>query len=182
MNANTVSRNPTHFLRGVELIENGRQQYNVSSENWPYPTRYNLGSPCERYYAEIWVDGMDWQPSYWIIEEVNLENPKVYPLLIFYENRDREIFNDYDFEMLVTGCMWYRRDKFWVKHNNLGMFTDIVWPYLYLLETDYSAHFHMVKAYFEHASQPRVPFFINMNFIPEEFRKVKSTSNSGGKL
>lgn len=181
MYANTTSGNPTHFLRAIELIEDGRKRYSVPSENWPYPTRYRFGTPCEKYYAEIWADGMDWQASYWIIEEANLENPQVYPLLIFYENRDRENFFDYDFQLLLEACMWYRRDKFWIKHNDIGMYSDMVWPYLRLLELEPSAHFHMVKAYFEHASQPRVPFLININFIPEIYRNDEPISYSGGR-
>lgn len=180
MYANTVSQNPTYFLRAVELIKQARKDFNVPSENWPHPTIYSCGTPCERYYAEIWVDGMDWQASYWIIEEADLDNPHIYPLLVFYENRDREIFQD--FGEFVKACMWYRRDLLWTNHDDLGYYTDSIWPFLRILEIKPSAHEHMVKAYFEHASQPRVPFLINLNFIPEEYRVSDMRIMPGGKL
>ena len=62
LDVNTVSSYSTHFLRAVELIKKARETYKVPSENWPYPTQYRFGIPNDNYYAEVWTDGMDWQP------------------------------------------------------------------------------------------------------------------------
>jgi len=170
IDVNTVSEHPTHFLRAVELITNARKHFEISSENWPYPSKYRLGCPNEWYYAEIWTDGMDWQPSYWILEEKKLENPQVYPFIVFKENLHREIFNDYDFSQLISAALWYRRDKFWVKHSDLGMYTDIVWPFLHVInKSDIAKKSKLTKVYFEHASQQRVYFLMNLDFIPPEY-------------
>jgi len=170
---NATSKNPTHFLRAVELIYRAREKFMVPSENWPYPTTYRLGTPCERYYAEIWTDGMDWQPSYWVIEEKNLEKPQVYPFIIFKSNEDRSKFNDYDFEQLVIGSLWYRRDLYWVKQNDSSIYNDISWPYLHDLHVvkKYNLsfkHLCMKKFYFEHASQPTVNFLMNIDFVRKD--------------
>jgi hypothetical protein len=169
IDVNTTSIYPTHFLRGVELIYNAREKYSIPSENWPHPLSYKFGSPCERYYAEVWVDGMDWQPSYWVIEEKELENPQAFPFIIFEDNSDREKFQPYDFDQLIHACLYYRRDKYWVNHNDWGVATDLIWPFLYLIEN--TIQFKMTKRYgFEHASQPLTTFWLNYEFIPEEYR------------
>lgn len=169
IDANTTSLYPTHFLRGVELIYKGMEEYGIPSENWPHPTRYKFGSPCERYYAEIWINGMDWQPTYWVIEEKNFENPQVYPFIVFDENKHRELFCDYDFDQLIRGSLHYRQDKFWVKHDDYGVATDLVWPFI--KGNGYMLKFNTMKRYsVEHASQRYVEFWMNYEFIPEEYR------------
>lgn len=179
IDVNTTSLYPTHFLRAVELIYNARDKYSVPSENWPHPLRYRFGSPCERYYAEIWVDGMDWQPSYWVIEEKSLEKPQAHPFIIFEDNSDREKFIEYDFDQLIKACLYYRRDKYWVNHNDWGVYTDMVWPFLHMVSDDIS--FVKMKMYqFEHASQENVKFWLNDQFIPEEYRGRKRKSNRSG--
>jgi hypothetical protein len=171
---NTTSKHPTHFLRAVELIIFGRNYFSVPSENWPYPTEYRLGCPNEWYYAEIWSDGMDWQPTYWVIEEKKLENPQVQPFIIFKENLHRELFNDYDFDKLIKASLWYRRDKFWVHNNDLGYYTDAVWPNLNVIDMNNTAKkSKLTKVYYEHASQQRIYFLMNLDFIPSEYWKFK---------
>jgi len=169
LDVNTVSRYPTHFLRAVELIKKARSAFNIPSENWPHPSRYNFGTPNEQYYAEIWVDGMDWQPSFWIIEEHSLRKPEVNPLIVFDSHENRSLFNDWDFEDLIKAICWYRRDLFWVKQNNRGYYTDSVWPYLFRRD-DVGKHKYTTNYYFEHASQPKVKFWLNFDFIPKEYR------------
>jgi hypothetical protein len=186
IDVNTTSVNSTHFLRAVELIVNARNEYKVPSENWPHPTHYRLGTPCEKYYAEVWVDGMDWQPSYWVIEEKKLEKPQIKPFIIFEQNEERERFRDYDFEQLVKGSLWYRRDRFWIKRNSLGIYTDMSWPYL-LVSPDSNSMFsvkykELIRVDFEHASQPRVGFWMNKYFIPYKYtgeRYNEEDRNSG---
>ena len=178
LDVNTTSKTPTHFLRGVELIYNGMEEYNIPSENWPSPTGYTFGSPQQRYYAEIWVNGMDWQPTYWIIEEKELEKPTVYPLIIFSDNEDRSAFDDFDFGELLTACMQYRRDKFWVKHDDLSIYSDTVWPFLNIFTKKPLTFKCMKDCYFQHASQPLVTFSMNLEFIPELYREKNSNNRN----
>lgn len=170
IDVNTTSVQATHFLRAVELIIEAREKYRVPSENWPYPTEYKLGTPCEEYYAEVWIDGMDWQNSYWAIEEKNLQNPQVKPFIIFEKSEERELFNNYDFGQLVKGSLWYRRDKFWIKRNSLGIFTDTIWPYLKIVydsnQMFTNKYKELIRVEFKHASQPKVAFWMNEHFIP----------------
>lgn len=183
LDVNTVSRHPTHFLRGVELVLRGRDKFGVPSENWPSPIEDRFGSPNEMYYAEIWVDGMDWQPSYWIIEEKKLEKPQIQPFIIFKSNESRNKFNDHDFSDLIKAALWYRRDLFWVKQDDLSYFTDMVWPFLHVINTYNKAKYsNMSKVYFEHASQQRVYFLMNLDFIPKYVleRKPHENNRSGG--
>ena len=60
IDVNITSKYSTHFLRAVELIMKAREEFKVASENWPSPTEYRFGIPQDNYYAEIWLDGMDW--------------------------------------------------------------------------------------------------------------------------
>jgi len=181
LDVNTVSRNPTHFLRAVELIKKARGEFKVYSENWPSPTKYKFGVPNEKYYAEIWVDGMDWQPSYWIIEEHSLEKPEINPLIVFDSNEQRHLFNERDFEDFISAICWYRRDKFWVKHNDVSYFCDSVWPYLF--RENKGPDGYESNYYFEHASQPKVKFWLNSDFIPKEYRyRFRSNKKIVGRL
>jgi len=168
LDVNTVSRYPTHFLRAVELIIKARDTFNVCSENWPSPTKYNFGIPNDQYYAEIWVDGMDWQPSFWIIEEHSLQKPEINPLIIFDSNENRSLFNDRDFEDLINAICWYRRDLLWVKHSDLSYYTDSVWPFLF--HKNKNPNKYEPNYYFEHASQPKVNFWLNFDFVPKDYR------------
>jgi len=173
IDVNTTSRYPTHFLRAVELIKRARGQFGIPSENWPHPTGNKFGCPRERYYAEIWVDGMDWQPSYWVIEEKDLKSPLVSPFIIFKTNEIRDKFNEYDFSQLVYAALWYRRDEFWVKNDDLGVYTDLIWPFLKVVNSNETAKMsNLTKVYFEHASQNKVTFLMNLDFIPEKYRKI----------
>jgi len=172
LDVNTTSTYPTHFLRAIELIKNARETFNVPSENWPNPTEYRFGRANDNYYAEVWVDGMDWQSSYWILEEYKLRKPKIQPLMIFNSNEERNIFNNYDFRELLSAMFYYRRDSVWVKSKELGYYTDTIWPFLSLFKNE--TRYHNLKLYvFEHASQKRVVFWLNQDFIPEQYRDQK---------
>lgn len=169
LDVNTVSHYPTHFLRAIELIEGARDKFNVCSENWPNPMEYRFGIPRDNYYAEIWVDGMDWQPSYWVIEEVSYHKPQIQPLLIFNQNETRSKFNSWDFEEFIMAMLWYRRDLLWIKHDSLGHYRDSVWSFLYY-EKD-GGKPHSLNYFYNHASQPKVKFWVNEDFIPEQYRR-----------
>ena len=126
IDVNTTSRYSTHFLRGVELIKWAREEFRVPSENWPHPTEHRFGIPNDNYYAEVWVDGMDWQASYWIIEEISYHKPQIQPLIIFNHHEERNRFNDWDFHDLLKAMMYYRRDLKWVNKKDVGIFSDSV--------------------------------------------------------
>lgn len=170
MDVNTTSQNPTHFLRGVELVQQAQKKYKIPSENWPYPTSYRFGFPQDHYYAEVWHNGMDYSSNYWVIEEVYSEEPNIQPLMIFEIYEQREKFNDYDFKEFVMGCLYFRRDILWIRSGDYGVYTDLTWPFYYTsVETKYGC---MNKSFFEHASQSLVRFWMNHNFIPREHWRI----------
>lgn len=169
--ANTVSSNPTHFLAALDLIKKAREDFKVPSENWPYPTDLKFGSPNDNYYAEVWSDGMDWQISYWIIEEYQLNPPCINPLIIFEHNLNREKFNEYDFKQLINAILYYRRDECWIDRGDLSYYTDTVWPHFHIVpESEKPKNKQNCRyCYFEHASQQRVYFWMNETYIPSEY-------------
>lgn len=177
ISVNTTNKNPTHFLRAVELIERGRKLFGVPSENWPAPTRYKFGVPNDYYYSELWIDGMDWQPTYWAIEQFSYEDPIINPLLIFSNHTKRELFNEYDFEQMVMAMFHFRRDKFVLKLNDSTIYNDMVWPFLKLIDAEPRCGLIPVK--FSHASQNAVEFWVNHAFIPDEYleRGVEDENN-----
>ena len=179
LDVNTVSKNSTHFLRAVELIKKAREEFNVPSENWPHPSSCRFGIPNDKYYAEIWVDGMDWQASYWIIEEKRLEKPKIQPLIIFNNHEEHMRFKDVYFEEFVYGILFCRREKEWAAINDYGSFTDSTWPFLSLFK-DELRHNKMKLYSFEHASQPKVVFWLNESLIPEVYRGRKKEDRISG--
>lgn len=180
MYANTTSIYHTHFLRGVELIQEALDTYSVPSENWPHPTDYRYGIPVDDYYAELWINGMDWQPTYWVIEEAELNPPRIYPFIIFESNEEQQKFMPYDFNMLVHGALYYRRDLLFVKHDDLGMYTDMSWPYLSCIGDE--QQFGVTQKFkFEHASQEPVEFWMNIDFVPQYiFDRVQDDSPDTG--
>jgi hypothetical protein len=165
LDVNTTSRYSTHFLRGVELIKKAREDFSVPSENWPQPTEYRFGSPNDNYYAEVWLDGMDWQLSYWIIEEITYMSPQIQPLIIFNNHEERDRFNSCDFDDLLKAIMYFRRDLEWAYKKEVGIFSDTIWPFLSLFKDE--LRYKKMKLYsFKHASQQRVVFWLNESFIP----------------
>ncbi len=175
LDVNTVSKHPTHFLRAVELIYKARKKYKVPSENWPHPTEYKFGIPNDHYYAEIFTDGMDWQPSYWVIEEHSLREPEIQPLIIFNQNEARNKFNSCYFGELIHAMLYYRRDILWAMKCDYGYFTDSIWPFLTLFKDE--TRYQNMKLYaFEHASQTRVVFWLNTYFIPEVYRDKRKSN------
>lgn len=169
--ANTTSKEYTHFISAVNLIQNAREDFKVPSENWPYPTQYRIGSPetLDRYYAELWTDGIDWQSTYWIIESINLEEPQIYPLLYIDSTELR--FNKWDFSRLMYAILYARRDFKWIKKQDYKFYCDTVWSFVVRDVPDYAdikkfETANLVKVYIEHASQPRVNFYINIDFLP----------------
>ena len=164
IDCNTTSANITHFLAGVELVKKARIDFNIASENWPYPTRHQFGMHDDKYYAEVWVDGMDWQHTYWIIESCNYSNPFINPLIQFESHEEENKFNEWEFSELLKGIMWFRREEMWIESFDYGRFNDTIWPYVHVGEPD-SRYTFFKNCYIEHASQQRVHFLIIESYI-----------------
>jgi len=162
--ANTVTSEATHFPAALGLIQNARDEFHIASENWPYPTDIRFGMPRDLYYAEVWVDGMDWQPSYWLLESAQYNNPGCVPLLVFDSHGDREKICEYDFNNICKAIMWMRRDILWIKQDPKGKYSDEVWPYLKKV-TGGEDDGILTRVSFQHASQPVVEFWINRIFL-----------------
>ena len=145
---NTSSRRPTHFLRGVELVEAGRNEFNIASENYtsPYLSFGQYGDP---YYAEIWTDGMDWQNTYWLIEQTHHEMARMaIPAAIFPDHHPR--LSTCDLDELLRGMMWYRRDEVWIGSGDMGAYSDSVWPFL--TDVEETSNSSLVKVRFKSAA------------------------------
>ncbi len=127
---NTASEYGTHFLMGVPLIVDARATYQIFSENWVYPTAHKIGGTRDRYYAEVWHDGMDWSSNYWLIERINHGEPTVQPLMLFRRHEDEEAIPNWRFKDLVRALLAYRRDIFWIKSGNYSDYHDLVWTSL----------------------------------------------------
>src|SRR3989338_3040724 len=111
--ANTTSKHGTRFLAAVPLIQAARENFQIASENWPFPTEYRIGQCRDPYYAEIWQDGTDWQNTYWIIESIKYDGPKVKPFIYFDDEEGK--FNKCDFSNLIEAMLWLRRDREWIQ-------------------------------------------------------------------
>lgn len=166
---NTMSSIPTRFLTGATLICEAGEKLKIGSENWAYPYLV-FGDPDGRYYAEIWRNGMDWQHNYWVIEYENFEDPKAKILIIFADHKEEDKFNEYDFQELLKACLWYRRDKFWIKTGDSGIYNDGVWPF-FKKHSSTKRH-NIINVSFAHASQPEVWFDINVDFLPENLKQI----------
>ena len=161
-----TTKRKTHFVKAEEGIAVAMKVTPYASENWAYPVRH-FGMPEDKYYAEVWVNGMDWQHNYWIIETHTFEEPKVYPLIIFEAHAQEDKFNQYDFNQLLDAVCWYRRDELWIKEgdSHYGVYGDTMWPYLQITRVICKDE-NMYEAVFRHASQEPVSFMINKEFVP----------------
>lgn len=167
IDVNTTSDNPTYFLRGVELVRQANDFYNMPSENWPYPTKHRFGMPQDLYYAEVWNDGMDWNSNYWLIEAVSYNDPKIYPLVFFEDSNDRDKYNDYDFSLLMRAIMFYRRDHLWIRQDERGVYNDQVWSYIQPAQEKMERCPCMRKFTASHGSLGPVDFYMNEECVPE---------------
>lgn len=172
VDCNTVMNISTHFLNPVELIKSARTEYNIASENWPCPTRSKLGTPSlDGYYCEVWQDGMDWQHTYWLLEQVKTNAPVALPFIRFDKHEEEDKFNLYDFENMINAILFYRRNDLWIRDKDVyGIFSDTVWPYFHfnkiLSGQSYFQNYWSRNYYFKHASQPRVEFEVNTKLLP----------------
>jgi hypothetical protein len=122
---NTVMLAPTYLLNAVGVIEKGRKDFNIPSENWPYPAGLYLGTPTiDKYYTEVWIDGMDWQNTYWLVESERYEDPIAIPLVIFENHKEESKIDTEDLSELFRGLMWVRRSKLLDEKLDLGIYCD----------------------------------------------------------
>lgn len=166
---NTVSDHPTHFLAAVPMIVEAREKFTVSSENYTYPTEYRLGSPMDFYYAEVWVDGMDWKQIYWVIESTSVNTPQVKPLVVFED--DKILINDHDLKQLMLALITYRRSVLWTHQDDQSRYRDNIWPYFKTLGVTPTGEWGQL-CQFEHAFQPLVKLLVNKGFIPPQLMQA----------
>ena len=142
----------------------------MASENWVYPTRFSYGTPSDKYYAEIWYDGMDWNKNYWLLESANYDNPVVYPVVHFESTDEEAKMNHHEREELFRGIMHYRRAVLWFKDKDpKGYFSDSLWPFIeHVLPKQKMEKCPCLELYrMLHASQPRVEFYMNSDLVPD---------------
>ena len=138
---NTCSGVATKFLTGAQLIQTATEVYKTENENWAYPI-FSFGDDESNYYAEIWMNGMDYNYIYWVIETANHDTPKIYPLIFFPETKDRDNFQDREFRHLCKAFLYNRRyqiskDTKSVSYNDgYGIYRDMIWPTFRIMYTD----------------------------------------------
>lgn len=180
---NATSKYSTHFLRGVDIVRLARKHYNIPSENWTYPTKHKYGYVNGMYYAELWHDGMDWQSSYWLIEKVDYNKPRITPFIIF-DNDTSNVYKyiEHDFDGLFDAICWYRQDMFWIKKDPVSYYSDEPWAFINGTGNTKDAgdsKYKLKQYYFEHASQPKVDFWImDEMLIPKQFRGIRKSTNT----
>jgi hypothetical protein len=176
---NDISQFPTHFLAGPQLIKSSRELHGLTSENYTYPTMTYLGSPRDEYYAEIWVDGMDWQNTYWLLEQANHGERKAVPFLVFSSIDEEKQFNPLDMHNLFRAMMSYRRNLTGPLSVLIrSTYFDSIWPYLYLVDENAAPNEKapdLGRFLFTHNSQTPVTFYLNKISVPlvEGFIKRK---------
>ena len=175
VDCNTVLNEPTHMLAALQLIKEARDFYSIPSENWPHPYM-NFGHHEDPYYAEIWVDGMDYQKSYWLIEAPVYETPEIIPFIIFDSHTEEDKFNLFDKKELFKALLWKRANS--ILFNKVpkkflgylvdGRFFDTIFPYLRISGIKAKNRNHcLYRACFQHASQPEVNFLVNEELLKD---------------
>ncbi len=162
---NTTTRLHTHFPKAIDLILWARKNYNIPSENWAYPY-HHFGNPIDKYYAEIWTDGMDWNKNLWLIETKKREWPAPYPFIVFDDTKDSNKIPDFQMKEIIDAILWKRRNHLWIGHND-SYCGEEVFPYLKKEseETRTGWPEYMAKYSFEHNSQPKTVFWFNGSLI-----------------
>lgn len=163
---NVLSNNHTHFLQGVNLIQEGREVFDICSENYTYPLKHYGDPSFSEYYGEVWSDGMDWNVVYWLIESANFSDPKALPMIIFDSGDERNKFIDYDFYRMIKGFIWKRKANTLQISDEKSVYVDTTWAFLHSIkETKQHGNLMFVKCFFEHGSQEKVEFWVNSKFL-----------------
>lgn len=177
---NTLSSVPTRFLRGVELVQQARKVYDLCSENWTYPV-FSFGSEDSDYYAEMWVDGMDWNQYYYLIERIGYEDPTIFPALVFEEHKELDLFNDYDFDRLKKAICDHRRSNVWAKPIYESRYNDDVWNFMKPRMANNLTRISMDAVTYSHASQKPSEFHIHRDCHPNIDKKEIHTVGGNSK-
>jgi len=159
---NTIIDPPSRMPGATNIIKMAREEYDICSENWPSPI-LTFGYYEDKYYAEMWSDGMDWNKTVWLLEAIKFNNPKPILALWFESNKEAETLNDYDWKILLKGICYYRRNKLVLKNEDEGMYNDCLWPFLKITGEKQE---HLLEFVFRHASQKPCRIFINPDCIP----------------
>lgn len=163
---NTVSKIETRFLRGVEIVQKLTKEYEVPNENWTYPW-ITFGDSEDPYYAEIWYNGMDYNNTFYLLEQINY-SIKVH-LLMDIDGDDW--INMSDPKEFFNCIFWMRRDRTWIKTGNYGRYNDDVLPYItFGKKEEKRFKGELSNITFQHASQPKIDFLINKDLIINERR------------
>lgn len=161
MKYNTTIEYATHFLNPTQIIEEGIKKFNVSSENYPMPTKNKIGDTFDDYYAEIWSKGMDWQETFWLLEYHCPKTPIAIPVLIFEDNKSLDIFNSDDLNSLFRGLLVSRK-QLKTNYKYPIYFMDGIIFYLKQI-SNCNKEFEYYK--FVHHSQPKIKFWIKNDLI-----------------
>jgi hypothetical protein len=162
-------RVPTHFPAATQVIQAASKELVVASENWSYPTGHTFGHPQDKYYAEIWRNGMDWNAVYWVVESRDHYEPDAFPLMIFDDHDERDKISEHDFDELSINLLKVRRDwdegfgcDFWCHLEKTGKQKP-------LPEESDSAHRRILtEVTFGHASMQEAKFWVDGASLPYE--------------
>jgi hypothetical protein len=114
-----------------------------------------------------------------LIESDRYDSPNIYPLIQFANHDEEDKFNPYDFEELMDAILHYRRNVIWLNNPDVSIYGDSVWPYVYRENDSRIRNPFMIWCYMQHASQRKVNFWINENFIPLSNRVVRENKRVG---
>ena len=117
----------THFTNGYDLIEAAYEKYNGLARENPAVPVARFGHPEGGYYGEVWVDGMDWQHNYWIVESDNFHDNKALILAVFGHHDTEEVFGHEAVRDMWMGALWNRHYDLWGGKDQYGSYWDRVW-------------------------------------------------------
>ena len=182
---NDTSKIGTHFLAGVQIIEESRKKFSVSSENWTYP-KVHFGDPnFDDFYAEIWTDGMDWNQVYWLIAKYEFEvKPYAIPLIFFQDNVVLNRFNTHDFNIMLEAFTYAFKAKVMGIEDKTRWYGDTIWSFLRWdkKEKITFGDQKMISCDYEHASQLPVQFYVNKQIIPKKHLTLVSGPITNGNI
>lgn len=165
---NTCSDKHTHFLRGVDLVKHALEEYKIHTENWTYPYLHFEDAETSEYYAEYWTTGMDWDTTFFLIENKDCRKPLITPVL-FFDNNETSYYkyNKSDFHGLLLAICDKRADhkNQWRLEHVVSYINDISNEETGIIKKQNGLVYRKVS--FEHASQKLITFYMNVKIIEE---------------
>ena len=159
---NTVIDIPSRMPAATNIILTAREEFGVSSENWPTHV-LSFGYHEDRYYAEMWTDGMDWNLSVWLLEAVSFDNPKPILAIHFNDDFERLKIQGEDWDILLKGLCYFRRDSLLSNTGDQFVYNDRLWPYLKLQGGEFG---DLKEFTYDHHSMKPATLFINPLCVP----------------